>query len=60
VLLRHAGGSVSNWFIEDEDVTTETDQQIRDREIRTRLHKARQLETVDAMKKRYEAYDASR
>jgi hypothetical protein len=50
---------MSNWFIDnEEEVVTETDQMLRDREIRTRLDKARRLETVEAMKERYKAYES--
>ena len=50
---------VTNWFLEnpDEDETTETEQQMRNREIRTRLERAQKLETVEAMKLRYEQYE---
>jgi hypothetical protein len=49
---------MSNWFLEnpEDDETTETDQQMRDREIRIRLERARRLETVEAMKERYKQY----
>lgn len=47
---------MSDWFLEEEETETETDQQLRDKHIQDRLLRARQVETVEAMKERYKHY----
>ena len=49
---------MSNWFLEnpEEDEITETEQQMRDRHIRSRLRKAQESETVKNMIERYKDY----
>lgn len=49
---------MSNWFLEnpEDEETTETDQQLRDKHIHARLVRAKRLETVEAMRERYAGY----